>query len=55
MAGTVINPRSLVQVLNLDKDVLKLQTPFSMSISGPSQVRISNSLIFGSLSARIKY
>jgi len=39
MAGTLINPRSLVQVLNLDKDVLKLQTPFLMCISGPSQVR----------------
>jgi len=37
MSSTVINPRSLVQVLTLDKDVLKFHTPFSMSVSGPSQ------------------
>lgn len=40
MASSIINPRSLVQVLTLDKDALKFPTPFSMCISGPSQVKI---------------
>jgi len=32
-----INPRSTVQFLECDKDCLKFQVPFAMSISGPSQ------------------
>jgi hypothetical protein len=32
-----INPRATVQKLNLDENALRIQVPFSMSISGPSQ------------------
>ena len=32
-----INPRATVQRLNLDENSLRIQVPFSMSISGPSQ------------------
>ena len=32
-----INPHATVQSLTLDKDSLRIQVPFSMSISGPSQ------------------
>ena len=32
-----VNPRATVQKLNLDQDSLRIQVPFSMSISGPSQ------------------
>ena len=37
MASTVINPNSVIQVLNLPENCLKFQVPFAMSISGPSQ------------------
>lgn len=37
MAET-INPKSKYEIINIDKDALKFQTPFAMSISGPSQV-----------------
>jgi len=36
--STGINPKSVVEVITLEKDALKFQTPFAMSISGPSQV-----------------
>ena len=32
-----INPRAIVQKLSLDENALRIQVPFSMSISGPSQ------------------
>ena len=32
-----INPNATVQKLNLDDNALRVQVPFSMSISGPSQ------------------
>jgi hypothetical protein len=32
-----INPRATVQKLQLDENALRVQVPFSMSISGPSQ------------------
>ena len=32
-----INPRATVQKLLLDENDLRIQVPFSMSISGPSQ------------------
>ena len=32
-----INPRATVQKVKLDKDDLKLRTPFSMAVAGPSQ------------------
>ena len=32
-----INPRAIVQKLDLNEDSLRIQVPFSMSISGPSQ------------------
>jgi hypothetical protein len=32
-----IDPRLLVQTVTLSDDSLKLKTPFSLSISGPSQ------------------
>ena len=32
-----INPRATVQKLSLDEDALRIQVPFAMSISGPSQ------------------
>jgi len=32
-----INPRAVVQVLDLSPDALKFQVPMAMSISGPSQ------------------
>jgi hypothetical protein len=32
-----INSRATVQKLNLDENALRIQVPFSMSISGPSQ------------------
>jgi len=34
-----INVRSVVQVLTLEEDCLKIRQPFAMSISGPSQVK----------------
>jgi len=42
MASTVINPRSVYQVLTLDKDDLKFPVPLTMCISGPSQVSLNN-------------
>jgi hypothetical protein len=35
-----INPKLLVQSVTLSEDALKLKTPFSLSISGPSQGNI---------------
>ena len=32
-----INPRAIVQKIDLNEDSLRIQVPFSMSISGPSQ------------------
>ena len=32
-----INPRLLVQPLQVSNDALKLKTPFCLSIAGPSQ------------------
>ena len=32
-----INPRATVQKIDLNKNSLRIQVPFSMSISGPSQ------------------
>lgn len=37
--STVINPRSSIQIITMNKDALKFQVPFAMSVSGPSQVR----------------
>ena len=35
-----INPETTVQKLSLDNDSLRIQVPFSMSISGPSQSKL---------------
>ena len=35
-----INPRATVQKLQLDENALRVQVPFSMSISGPSQSKL---------------
>lgn len=36
-ASTIIDPKAVVQVLTFDESSLKLPSPFSMCISGPSQ------------------
>jgi len=34
---TSINPKAVVQTIDVKDDALKFQVPFAMSISGPSQ------------------
>lgn len=35
-----VNPRATIQKVNLEEDSLRIQVPFSMSVSGPSQSKI---------------
>jgi len=37
MMATAVNPQAVVQEIHLEPNAYKFQTPFAMSISGPSQ------------------
>ena len=47
-----INPRATVQRLQLDENALRVQVPFSMSISGPSQ---SKKIFYTNMYLHIKH